>query len=140
MTLGLSLAGGFLVVLIFATLQSGPSAELFLISLFPIGLGIGAALWMGRPAWIRVGETEVSYVPPLGAAKVIPKSDVKWIVRVPGGRGTSTIELRDDHNVNLVVVEQGFAQADMERLAKYLGAKFTWDLDWDNAIPVSRKG
>lgn len=138
--LGLALSSSFLVGVILATLQSGPSPVLMVVSLFPIGLGIATYLWLGRPAWIRVGTTEVAYVPPLGSAKVFPRSSIRWVVRVPGGRGTSTIEFRDQDNRNLVAVEQGFAEADMEKLAQYLGVKFTWDLDRNNALPAGTSG
>jgi hypothetical protein len=99
-------------------------------------LGIATYLWLGRPAWIRVGTNELAYVPPLGSAKVFSRSSIKWIVRVPGGRGASKIQFRDQDNRNLLVVEQGFSEADMETLAQYLGAKFRWDLDWKKDFPV----
>lgn len=130
--LGLALSGSFVVGVILVTVKSGPRPGLIVLmlgSLFPIGLGIATYLWLGRPAWIRVGTTEVAYVPPLGSAKVFPRSSIRWIVRVPGGRGASTIRFRDQDNRSLVVIEQGFAEADMEKLAQDLGAKFTWDLD-----------
>jgi hypothetical protein len=138
--LGLALSGSFLVAVIVATVKSGPSPVMTVMSLFPIGLGIATYLWLGRPAWIRVGTTEVAYVPPLGSPKIFPRSSIKWIIRVPRGRGTSTIQFRDQDNRNLLVVEQGFSKADMETLAQYLGAKFTWDLDWKNALPAGASG
>ena len=139
-TLGLGLSGAFLVGVILASRQSGPNPVLMVISLFPIGLGIVTYLWLGRPAWIRVGTTEVAYVPPLGSPTVFPRSLVKRIIRIPRGRGTSIVEFRDQDNHNVVSIEQGFAEADMEKLAGYLGAKFTWDLDWKNALPASATG
>jgi hypothetical protein len=137
--LGLGLSASFVVGGILATMQSGPRPGVIvaiLVSLFPIGLGIATYLWLGRPAWIRVATNELAYVPPLGPARVFSRSSIKWIVRVPGGRGTSKIQFRDQDGRNLVVVEQGFAQADMEKLAQDLGAKFTWDLDWKKGFPA----
>lgn len=118
-----------------ATVQSGPNLGVIVPTLFPIGLGIAAYLYLGRPAWIRVDATDVTYVPPLGSAKSFSRASIKWIARVPGGRGTSTIRLRDQDNRDLLRVQQGFARADMERLAEYLAAKFTWDLPWEKAPP-----
>ena len=138
--LGLGLSGAFLVGVILASRQSGPNPVVTVLSLFPIGLGIVTYLWLGRPAWVRVGTTEVTYVPPLGSAKVFPRSLVKQIVRIPRGRGTSIVQFRDQDNHSVVSIEQGFARADMEKLAGYLDAKFTWDLDWKMALPAGATG
>lgn len=132
---GFAFAGFFVMVVIFATLQSGFSPLTIVASLFPIGIGIFTSVWMGRPAWIRVGTSDISCVPPLGSSKVFPRSSVRWIVRVPGAKGSSSMEFRDQENRNLVVIEQRFAKEDIEKLAQLLNAKFTWELDWKNAVP-----
>src|SRR5919201_3381013 len=106
--IGFGLAGAFAIAAIISMLRSGPNPVMF-AALFPIGIGIAAVLWLGRPAWIRVGTTEVSYVPPLGSSKVFPRSSVKGIVRVAGARGATHLEFRDQDNRRLVVIEQGFA-------------------------------
>lgn len=131
--LGLGLAGSFVIGNIFVTVQSGPSPVLIVTSLFPIGLGIATILWLGRPAWIRVDATEVSFVPPLGSAKVFPRTSVNSIVRVRRAKGTSNLEFRDHDNRRLVAIEQGFAMDDVQQLAQFLDVKLSWDPQWTRA-------
>ena len=134
---GLGLAGAFVAFLIAVTVQSGPDPIFIVPVLFPIGLGIAAFVWLGLPTRIRVDTSEVSYVPPIGQAKVFPRALIKGIVRVRGGRGTSSIEFRDESDGRLLRIPQGFAMADMENLAQNLGARFSWDMDWSNAVPAA---
>lgn len=126
--LGFGLAGTFVIWAAFVMLRSGLNPSL-LAAVFPIAIGIGTVLWLGRPAWIRVDTTELSYVPPLGSPKVFPRSSIRAIVRVAGSRGTTRLELRDQDNRKLVVIEQGFAKNDVERLATFLDARLSWDTD-----------
>lgn len=133
--LGVGLAGGFATFAIFVTLKFGPNLAM-LSTLFPIGMGVATVLWLGRPAWIKVGAVDVSFVPPLGSAKVFPRSSVKQIIRVPGYRGGTHIEFRDQTNRKLVSFEQGFDKGDMEKLGQFLNAKLIWDVNVkDASIP-----
>lgn len=133
---GLGLAGSFIAISIAGTFQRGGTPLLILFALFPIGLGIATFLNLGRPAWIRVDANDVTFVPPMGSPKVFPRSSVKSIVRIQSSRGGSTLEFRDEDNRRLLRFEQGFAKADMENLAQYLGAKFIWDRNWQNVVPA----
>lgn len=136
--LGLVLAGGPAIFVIILTVQTSQGLFLFVPALPPIGLGIGCVLWLGRPAWIKADSTTVTYIPPLGPARVFLRSEVRWLVHVPSSRGGSSLELRDQGNRRLVRVEQGFAKDDMQKLAQFLNAKFTWDPNWNDRWPAAK--
>ena len=132
--LGALLAGGFLVGGIFVSMQTGLSPALIAV-VFPIGLGVITILWLGRPAWIKVSETEVSFVPPLGAAKVFPKDSIKRIVRVFGSR-SATLQFRNAGNHTVLKIEQEFARDDVEKVAAALEAKLIWDTRGVELVPA----
>ena len=133
--LGILLAGGFLAGGVFVTIRSGFTPALIAL-VFPIGIGIVAIVWLGRPAWIKVSETEVSFVPPVGSPKVFPKDSIKKIVRVFGGRGSSTLQFRNTGNHTVLKIEQEFAKEDVERVAAALAAKLLWDTRGVDLVPA----
>ena len=132
---GALLAGGFLVGGVYASVETGFSPALIGL-VFPIGIGVVAILWLGRPAWIKVSETEVAFVPPLGASKVFPKDSIKRIVRNFGSRGSATLQFRNAGNHTVLKIEQGFAREDVEKVAAALEAKLIWDTREVELVPA----
>lgn len=100
---------------------------LVFIGFLPAAVGLLMIFRFGRSAWIKAGETSVSYLPALGSAKVFARSEVKSIIRVPGARGLSTLVFRDQDNRRIVRCEESFARTDVEKLSGFLGVKLTWD-------------
>ncbi len=100
---------------------------LVFIGCLPAAVGLLMIFRLGRSAWIKAGETSVSYLPPLGSAKEFPRSEVKSIIRVPGARSLSTLEFRDQDNRRIVRCEESFARSDVEKLAGFLGVRLNWD-------------
>jgi len=121
------MAGTFTAFPIIGYLAQGHDPVVF-VGFVPAAVGLLMIFGLGRSAWIKAGETSIRYLPAVGSAKVFPRSDLKSIVRLPGGRGLSRLEFRDDDNRPIVSCEESFARSDVEKLSQFLGVKLTWDL------------
>ena len=102
---------------------------LVLIGLLPAAVGLLMVFGLGRSAWIKAGESTITYLPAIGRAKVFPRSDVKSIIREPTSRGLSTFLFRDQVNRRIVSCEESFARSDMEKLSRFLGVNLIWDFN-----------
>jgi hypothetical protein len=129
----------FTVVPMIGYLAQGHDSLVF-IGLLPAAVGLLMIFGLGRSAWIKSGDSSISYLPAMGSAKVFPRSAVKSIVRVPGSRGLARLVFRDQENRRIISCQESFARSDVEKLAQLLGVKLTWDLSWDNAAQPSNGG
>jgi hypothetical protein len=100
---------------------------LFFMGFLPAAVGLLMIFGLGRSAWIKAGETSISYVPAVGSAKVFPRSEVKSIARDPGVRGLPRLEFRGQDNRLIVSCEESFARIDVEKLSAFLGVTLIWD-------------
>lgn len=121
----------FSVVPMIGYLAQGHDPLVF-IGLLPAAAGLLMFFRLGRSAWIKAGESSISYLPAIGSAKVFPRSDVKSIARVPGARGLSRLVFRDQENRRIVSCEESFARSDVEKLAQFIGVKLIWNLSLYN--------
>ena len=123
---GTIMAGIFTIAPIIAYLAQGHDPLVF-IGFIPAAVGLLMVFGFGRTAWIKVGESSITYLPALGSAKVFPRSDVKSIVRVPIPRGLWGLEFRDQNSRQIATCEESFARSDVDKLAQFLAVKLTWD-------------
>ena len=122
------MAVAFTVVPILGYLEPGRSPLVF-IGLLPALVGLLMIFGLGRSAWIKTGESTITYLPAVGRAKVFPRSDVKSIVRAPGAKGLARLEFHGHDNKLLVSCEESFARGDVEKLSQFLGVELIWDLN-----------
>jgi hypothetical protein len=81
----------------------------------------------GRSNWLRADEQAFSYHPSFGSAKVFARDQLAKIVRVPGVKGTTSLEFRTRDGKVLLEAGDSFSRPDVERLAHYLNAPLQWD-------------
>ena len=131
------MATAFIALSAIAFLTQGHD-PLTLIALLPAAVGLLMVFGLGRSAWIRAGETSISYEPALGRKKSFLRSDVKSIVRVPGARGLARLQFRDPANRRIVSCQESFARSDVTNLAQFLGVTLRWDFGWPSASGGAR--
>ncbi len=75
---------------------------------------------------MTVEDGTVIYRRAIGRTVRCPRSEIGWIDRVIGQRGPVTIRFAHDNGSKAFTVDQYFARADMEELAKRIGVPLHW--------------
>lgn len=95
-----------------------------LIALAFTAIGIGSALIGSRPKWIKADGESVTYIPPVGKAKLFPRSRVAGITTVSGGKGGNSTRFMGQDGKQLFSAGMGFEDSDLQNLAEFLGISF----------------
>jgi len=120
-----AVAGGLVGVLAGAGTVWGYQHEGFdyatVIGLAFTAFGFASALIGSRPKWIKADGESVTYIPPVGKAKVFPRSSVAGITTVAGGKGGNSTRFMGHDGKQLFSAGMGFEASDLRSLAKFLG-------------------